>query len=237
MAAAVLILRPQPGADRTAARARALGLQPIVTPLFHVHPVAWTAPDPAAFDAVMLTSANAALHSGPQLGRFTRLPCYVVGETTGDAAAGAGFSRVLTGPADAAALARMIAEAGATRVFHPCGAEHVATPGVDHCVVYRSASVDALPAAARGALNSGALALLHSPRAGSVFAGLCDRAGLDRPALSLAAISEAAALAAGQGWARTAWPERPRDQALLELAVELCNSGASLNGMSDKHGL
>ena len=44
----VLILRPQPGADETAARARALGLEPLVAPLFTVRPLAWTPPDPAA---------------------------------------------------------------------------------------------------------------------------------------------------------------------------------------------
>ena len=60
----VLVLRPEPGAGETAARARALGLEPIVAPLFAVRPIAWAAPDPAAYDAVMLTSANAARHGG-----------------------------------------------------------------------------------------------------------------------------------------------------------------------------
>ena len=56
----ILVLRPQPGADETAARARALGLELVVAPLFAVAPLAWTPPDPAGFDAVMLTSASAA---------------------------------------------------------------------------------------------------------------------------------------------------------------------------------
>ena len=59
----MLILRPQPGADETAARARTLGLEPVVAPLFTIRPLAWEPPDPAEFDAVLLTSANAARHA------------------------------------------------------------------------------------------------------------------------------------------------------------------------------
>ncbi len=78
----ILVLRPQPGADETAARARDLGLEPVVAPLFTVRPLAWTAPDPAAFDAVMLTSASAARQASEGLAPFKQLPCYAVGEAT-----------------------------------------------------------------------------------------------------------------------------------------------------------
>src|SRR3546814_7500043 len=65
----LLILRPEPGASMTAGRATALGLQPVCYPLFQVRPCVWDAPDPAEFDAIMLTSANALLHGGSQLDR------------------------------------------------------------------------------------------------------------------------------------------------------------------------
>ena len=48
----LLVLRPQPGADATAARAKALGLDAIVTPLFRIEPCAWDMPD-GAFDALL----------------------------------------------------------------------------------------------------------------------------------------------------------------------------------------
>ena len=44
----VLILRPQPGADESAARARALGLDPVVAPLFSLRPRSWEPPGPGA---------------------------------------------------------------------------------------------------------------------------------------------------------------------------------------------
>src|SRR3546814_5342631 len=81
----LLILRPEPGASMTAGRATALGLQPVCYPLFQVRPCVWDAPDPAEFDAIMLTSANALLHGGPQLDRFKHLPAFAVGEATGEA--------------------------------------------------------------------------------------------------------------------------------------------------------
>src|SRR3546814_12069198 len=75
----LLILRPEPGASMTAGRATALGLQPVCYPLFYVRPCVWAAPDPAEFDAIMLTSANALLPGGPQLHRFKHLPSLPLG--------------------------------------------------------------------------------------------------------------------------------------------------------------
>src|SRR3546814_20848677 len=75
----LLFLRPEPGASMTAGRATALGLQPVCYPLFQVRPCGWDAPDPAEFDAIMLTSANALLHGGPQLDRFKHLPAFCGG--------------------------------------------------------------------------------------------------------------------------------------------------------------
>ena len=89
----VLILRPQPGADETAARARALGLDPVVAPLFTVRPLAWQAPNPADFDAVMLTSANAARFGGDALTPFLGLPCYCGGRSDDRSGARSRFPR------------------------------------------------------------------------------------------------------------------------------------------------
>jgi len=46
----------------------------------------------------------------------------------------------------------------------------------------------------------------------------------DRSSVSVIAISPAAAQAAGDGWALKAVAAAPRDEALLELAVKLCNN-------------
>lgn len=217
----LLILRPEPGASETAARARALGLEPVVSPLFEVRPLAWTAPDPDRFDAVMVTSANALRHCGPGLDRFRRLPCWAVGERSAEAARDAGFGEVHAGPGDGAALAAEMARAGVRRAFHPCGRDRAdaEAPGlkVAHLPVYA-----AEPAGRLAADPHGAVALLHSPRAAARFAGLVPRG---RARVTLAAISEAAAAAAGPGWERVAVAARPREDALLALAAALCKNG------------
>ena len=122
----ILVLRPQPGADETAARARTLGLEPVVTPLFSVRALAWTAPDPGGFDAVMLTSASAARQAAAGLAPFRTLPCYAVGEATAAAAGEAGFADIRVGPDDGAALLLMMAEDGVRSAFHACGQDHLA---------------------------------------------------------------------------------------------------------------
>jgi uroporphyrinogen-III synthase len=73
-------------------------------------------------------------------------------------------------------------------------------------------------------IERGALVLIHSPRAGALFSKLVDEAGLDRSAVMIAAISEAASEAAGGGWKAAAIAAEPRDHALLELAAKLCKT-------------
>lgn len=227
MSNAVLILRPQPGAEETAARAAALGLVPITAPLFAVRPEAWEPPDPAGFEAIMLTSANAARHAGEGLKAFLHLPCFAVGEATAAAARSAGFRQVHSGPTDGAALLETIAAAGIASVFHPCGRDRkpLAHPFVNTTAVpvYASEAAERLPAEAKAALDDGALVLLHSPRAGELFARLVADKRAHTP---VAAISAAAAAAAGPGWRSIAVAAQPRDEALLELAAKLCQTDA-----------
>lgn len=223
MKGAVLILRPQPGADDTAERARERGLEPVVAPLFTVEARDWTPPSPDRFDAILLTSANAVRHGGPGLGPFLALPCYAVGEATAAAARDAGFADVRTGPSDAAAVAAMMADDGIRSAFHPGAAETVpvARHGVviEHVPAYSSVPADRLSDVADSALRSGAVVLLHSPRAAATFAG---QIGERRERTRIAAISDAAAAAAGAGWAGVGVALEPRDEALLDAAEELC---------------
>lgn len=227
MSAGVLILRPQPGADATAIRARMLGLAPVVAPLFTVRALSWAVPD-GPFDAVMLTSVNAARYGGDGLTSSLHLPCFAVGDATADAARAAGFVSVRTGPADGAALLPEIVGAGLRSVFHPCGRDHLrlAHPDLDilDLPVYVSEPAGTLPEQAAEALRRGALVLLHSPRAATWFGALAT----SRDGVRIAAISDATARAAGDGWAAVAIAARPRDEALLELAAELCQTDRAM---------
>ncbi len=221
-----MILRPAAGAQRSAQRARALGLEPITAPLFTVRPLAWPLPDPSRFEALILTSANAALEAGDGLTSFRKLPCYAVGETTAEAAKKAGLRNPRIGPGDGVALVRIMAREGIASAVHLCGFEHKPLGGhgvaITSIPVYAAEPADALPEPAVDALRESALVLLHSPRAAATFARFVTER---RSHVRLAVISASAAEAAGSGWAQLAVASRPRDEALLELAAKLCQTG------------
>lgn len=225
-----LVLRPEPGASATAARIAALGHEAIVAPLFRIVPQQWDAPDAGAYDALLLTSANAVRQAGQGLSRLATLPVFAVGEATAAAARDAGLDVAAIGSADVGALLVEAAAAGIRRPLHLVGAEHrdVTHPDllIAKMIVYRAEPVDALPATALDALQSDAIVLLHSPRAGRLFADLLDRAGGIRATVRVAAISVPAAEAAGDGWQKRAIATLPNDDALLAAGVSLCKTGS-----------
>jgi uroporphyrinogen-III synthase len=223
----LLVLRPQPGADATVARAEAMGLQAIAAPLFSVVPLAWAPPDPAGVDAVLMTSANAARHGGEALRMFAMLPLLAVGAVTAAAARAAGFADVTQGDRDGAALLKRASERGCRRVLHLAGRDHMDLPmpggSIERRIVYAADAVGDLPAPARKLLTREAIVLCHSPRAAGLFGRLVDKAGLARGGIAIAALSEAVAQAAGSGWATVEVASAPKDDALLEIAARLCN--------------
>jgi uroporphyrinogen-III synthase len=209
----VLILRPEPGNGATAARARAIGLVPVQRPLFAVGPLPWSAPDPAEFDGLLLTSANALRHGGAELARLRTLDVFAVGEATAEAARGAGFRVAMTGAGGVDAL--LAALPGQRRLLHLTGVDHRRAHS-RHLVMAQAVYLAAplAPDIPTGEV----VALVHSPRAGARFA---DRVR-DRSAIAIAAISAAAARACGAGWGSLNWVDLPSDSDLLALGARLC---------------
>lgn len=219
----LVILRPEPGASASAVAARRLGLEPVQLPLFEIEPVAWAAPDPTRSDALLLTSANAIRHGGPELGKLRGLPVYAVGKATAAAARAAGFTIALAGDSGVdELLGRIEAE---LRLLHLCGEQYREPAGagqqIAHLPAYRAAAV---PSPAGLERIEGAVAAVHSPRAGARLAELAAGRGLDVSRTVIAAISAEAALATGAGWQAVEVAAEPRDSALLALAARLCQN-------------
>lgn len=216
----VLVLRPEPGASATLARARQLGLDAIAAPLFEIEAIEWRAPEAAAFDALLLTSANALRHGGEELSKLRGLPVYAVGEATAESARDAGFDIEATGDAGVDRLLGSIEPD--LELLHLCGEERrePADPRqrINAIAVYRS---KVLPEPDLSAAK-GAVALIHSPRAARRFAELVQ----DRGSIAIAAISTEAADAAGTGWEAVETAETVTDDALLALAARLCNTSS-----------
>ena len=210
----VVILRPEPGGQATLARATAAGIDAVAIPLFTIVRVEWVAPAASAFDALLLTSANAVRCGRDQLAGLSALPTYCVGEATAVAARAKGFAVAGTGAEDAAALVELVPKG--LRLLHLAGRDHRAIPGVTSIVVYDSAVIDSPPLLEA---LSGGVAMVHSPRAGARLAELVEARG----DIAIAAISEAAAVACGSGWREVAIIAAPSDGALLALAAGLCH--------------
>ena len=216
----LLVLRPEPGASATVERARQRGLEAIAVPLFELTPVDWEVPDPARFDALLLTSANAMRCAGANIQELRGLPAHSVGSATAEAARDAGFDVASTGEAG---IDRLLGSLEPDlRLLHLCGEDRRRAENprqaITTVVVYRAKEV-----AADLSEAAGAVALIHSPRAAKRFASLVDEAGIGRRSVGLAAISAAAAEAAGEGWAAIEYAANPDDDALLALVQQLCN--------------
>jgi uroporphyrinogen-III synthase len=220
----LLVTRPQPGAERTAAALRALGHSVITAPVLRFEA---TLPDiPAGpWHAVLMTSASAAraMSAHPRLGELIACPVFAVGRSTAEAARDADFSMVTSADGDVQALLRLARThlpgsnlrllylAGEDRVGDLAGA--LASHGFDvrTIEVYRAVASDTLTAEAVAALARGEIdAILHySARSATVFVDLANRAGVwtctcEAAHLCLSAQVAQPLIAAGAGIVRIA---------------------------------
>lgn len=224
MSRAIAVLRPEPGNAATAAAIEALGLTAIRLPLFEIHAIDWTPPDVTRFDALLLTSANAPRHAGPKLAGLRGLPVHAVGEATAAAARDAGLKVVAVGDRDGAALIAAAAADGVRRGLLLAGRDRALAndPIIAEAIAVYASDPVAVPVEAIDQL-AGSVVLLHSPRAARRIADLIDRVGIDRRTVRLAAISAAAADAAGGDWEHVAAAATPDDAALTALARALAD--------------
>jgi uroporphyrinogen-III synthase len=103
---AVLVTRPQPDDEATAAGLRAKGLSVLQAPMLRFEPVAFHDDTDASYGAVIVTSANALRGIEPHIAghRLLKLPLFAVGEHTASAARRAGFTQVISANGDATSL-------------------------------------------------------------------------------------------------------------------------------------
>jgi uroporphyrinogen-III synthase len=107
---AVLVTRPHPDNEASAAGLRARGFEVLLAPMLRFEPVAFRDDGGANYGAVIVTSANALRGIEPQLrdSRLSKLPLFAVGGHTASAARSAGFANVIPANADASALRDLV---------------------------------------------------------------------------------------------------------------------------------
>jgi uroporphyrinogen-III synthase len=109
---AVLVTRPLPDGDITAAHLRQQGFEVITAPMLRFEPFGFDAQAESPYGGIIATSANALRAVEAKLADtpLLKLPVFTVGERTAAAARSAGFAKVISAAGDAAALRDLIVE-------------------------------------------------------------------------------------------------------------------------------
>jgi uroporphyrinogen-III synthase len=226
----VWVTRALPGAEGTARRVRALGLQAVIAPLIQIRTLSGGPIDLTGVGALAFTSANAATAFAERCAERS-LPVFAVGDATAAVAQAAGFSSVRSAGGDVAALAKAIApfkDEFKGAVLHPAAAQPagdlvaaLARIGVKTraIAVYETRPAK-VPPDILAMIPRMDVALLHSPRAAGVLARLLRR----HPAAGLIALCLSPAVAAplaAAGLARVQAAPLPSEEALLHLLSDL----------------
>ena len=107
---AILVTRPHPDDETTAAGLRARGFEVLLAPMLRFEPAAFHDDSDAHYGAVIVTSANALRGIELQLkgSPLLKLPLFTVGEHTAGAARSIGFEQVIPAMGDAASLRELV---------------------------------------------------------------------------------------------------------------------------------
>ena len=202
---AVLVTRPHPDDETTAASLRARGFDVLRAPMLRFEPVAVHEDMNARYSAVIVTSANALRGVEPLLKghRMLELPLFAVGEHTAAAARRAGFTHVVSANGDAANLRDLVLASlrakelkKASTLLYLAGAE-IARDSASELedsgfrVVTQTTSrmieVKSLPSEARDAFAANQVeAVLHySQRSARAFLDAARAAGVEISALAI----------------------------------------------------
>jgi uroporphyrinogen-III synthase len=235
MGVRVAITRAQPDAERTAARVRAYGAEPVLAPLLTIIPRGFDT-DCAGVQALMFTSANG-VRAFAAASHERAVAALTVGEATAEAARGAGFSDVRSAQGDSSALAALALatlDPGGGRIVHVSGADiagdlvaPLARAGfeAERRIAYSAEAAGELPCVFDDRLD---MVLFHSARAGDIFARL-GAPGAAR--LTAVCLSQAVADAAQNPpkgritWKKIIVAPAPREADML--AAALSPTGAS----------
>jgi uroporphyrinogen-III synthase len=232
----LLVTRPEPECERTAALLRGRGHEVLQQALLRIEPVADAELGSGPWAAVLFTSANAvrAVAAHSRFSELAGLSAYTVGQHTQAAAVAAGFAPVLSADGDVNALVRLIevtppAErrpllycAGEDRTGDVAGALRARGIHVETACVYRAAVVADFAPDVRAAFAADAIdAVLHySARTAAAFVAAATAAGirdLSIQARHLCLSAQVAAPLAAAGATAIDVAREPNDQALLAL--------------------
>jgi uroporphyrinogen-III synthase len=235
----LLVTRPPPDAERTAAALRHAGHQVDMAALLRIEPIPQVDLGAGPWSALVVTSANAvrALEAHPRRAAFAGLRVFAVGRRTAAAARAAGFRDVIAAGGNVRELVLCLREwarpehVGETPLLYLAGQDRsgdlagdLAAHGltVTTAVVYRAVKIDGFPPAVAAALAAGQIdGVLHfSRRSAQTYIDAARAAGVLESALRAAHFCLSAQVAeplAQAGAADIRVAERPNEALLLAL--------------------
>jgi uroporphyrinogen-III synthase len=173
----LLLTRPEPDAQRTAATLRQHGHTVVVAPLMRIEALADAEIGAGPWAAILVTSANAAhaIAAHRRKKALASVPVFAVGERSAQAMREAGFAEVNSADGGVGDLARLVGErmtpgssllylAGAERAGDLAAKLATRRLAVQTAIVYRAVAVDDLPPVAADALAQDIEGVLHYSR-------------------------------------------------------------------------
>tara|TARA_R110002110_G_scaffold415612_2_gene651799 strand:- start:255336 stop:256049 length:714 start_codon:yes stop_codon:yes gene_type:complete len=235
----VLVTRPRPDADETAAELIALGHEPVVAPLLEVTFETGATLDLSDAQAILITSANGVRALASATARRD-LPVFAVGDASAAAARQNGFDRTESADGNVQTLADLVTSRLSPhdgRLVHVAGtvtagdlAGKLALSGfeVGRAVLYRAEPVLNLPEVIGERLRDRTLdaAMFFSPRTAAQFAELVLSEGLGEQCGRTVAVALSGAVAeklAALAFLDVRIAEKP-DQDSLFLALAAANT-------------
>jgi uroporphyrinogen-III synthase len=231
----LLVTRPEPDAQRTAAALRQRGHEVSIASLLQIESVAADL-GPGPWDALVMTSANScrAAAKHPRIAELAHRPVFTTGQYSAEAARAAGFADVTSADEDAKALAELLTATFAgknRRLLYLAGEDRAADLAAELAahgiamktvVIYRAVKMAEFPSSVREALAAGHIdGVLHFSRrtaesylGAAVGAALLDRA-LTPFHYCLSAQVARPLMQAGAVTVRVA--KHPNEMALMEL--------------------
>jgi len=234
----LLLTRPEPDAQRTAAALRERGHTVVVAPLMRIEVLADTEIGAGPWAAILITSANAAhaIAAHQRKKALVSVPVFAVGERSAQAMREAGFIDVSSADGGVGDLAQLVGEriTPGSSLLYLAGAERagdlaakLATRrfAVQTAVVYRAVPIEDLPPAAADALAKNIEGVLHySRRTAEAYVQAARRSGMLESALKPAQFCLSAQIAeplAQAGAAAIHVAPRPVEAALIELLHQM----------------
>lgn len=236
---AVLVTRPLPDGETTAAELRARGVEVIAAPMLRFEPFGFADDAETPYGGIVVTSANAVRAIEQQLANspLLKLPLFTVGERTAAVARAAGFSKVLSADGDAANLRDLVIESAKAKKLKKkspllyLAGEEISRDlagelrekgfGVVTHIAYRMVPAKSLPGEVVDGFAAGRIeAVLHySRRSARAFVEAARAGGVEISALALPQCCISAAVAEivrEAGASQVTVAARPDENALFE---------------------